>query len=73
MAEGITLLEITVEPTRGINEIIKEGYEAVLHGLRKAHAKKFHAFKVLQYFSVLLKVNLAWQIWQTIKCNPPCV
>ena len=47
MAEGITLLEITVEPTREINEIIKEGYEAVLHGLRKAHAKKFHAFKVL--------------------------
>ena len=47
MAEGITLLEITVEPTRGINEIIKEGYEAVLHGLRKEHAKKFHSFKVL--------------------------
>ena len=47
MAEGITLLEITVEPTRGINEVIKDAYDAVQHGLRKAHAKKFHAFKVL--------------------------
>ena len=46
MAEGITLLEISFEPAKGINEIIRAAYDAVLHGLRKARARKFHAFKV---------------------------
>ncbi len=46
MAEGITLLEVSFEPSRGINEMIKAGYAAVLRGLGLSGARKFHAFKV---------------------------
>ncbi len=46
MAEGFTLLDVSVEPTRGVNDIIKEAFEAIKSGLKKSDTKLIHAFKV---------------------------
>ncbi len=58
MAEGITLLDFSVEPTKGINGIIKGAYDEIKQGLTNAKAKKICAYKVRKLRPIFFSSSL---------------